>query len=150
MNLTFTWVFTWTPWIAAARPPCPPPTPGVHSDSSPSSQWCHPAISSSVVPFSSCPQSLPASVLPMSQLFAWSGHLTSDSRMSCSRLVITPSSLSGLWRTSVNSYHLFLISVASVRSVPFLSFIVSIFTWKVPLVSQIFLKRSLVFPILLI
>ena len=41
-----------------ARPPCPSPTPGVHSDSHPSSQWCHPAISSSVVPFSSCPQSL--------------------------------------------------------------------------------------------
>ena len=46
-----------------ARPPCSSPTPGVHSDSRPSSQWCHPAISSSVVPFSSCPQSLPASVL---------------------------------------------------------------------------------------
>ena len=45
-----------------ATPPCPSPTPGVHSDSRPSSQWCHPAISSSVVPFSSCPQSLPASV----------------------------------------------------------------------------------------
>ena len=45
-----------------ARPPCPSPTPGVHSDSRPSSQWYHPAISSSVVPFSSCPQSLPASV----------------------------------------------------------------------------------------
>ena len=44
-----------------ARPPCPSPTPRVHSDSRPSSQWCHPAISSSVVPFSSCPQSLPAS-----------------------------------------------------------------------------------------
>ena len=44
-----------------ARPPCPSLTPGVHSDSHPSSQWCHPAISSSVVPFSSCPQSLPAS-----------------------------------------------------------------------------------------
>ena len=44
-----------------ARPPCPSPTPGVHPDSCPSSQWCHPAISSSVVPFSSCPQSLPAS-----------------------------------------------------------------------------------------
>ena len=44
-----------------ARPPCPSPTPGVHSDSCPSSPWCHPAISSSVVPFS-CPQSLPASV----------------------------------------------------------------------------------------
>ena len=58
-----------------ARPPCPSQTPGVHSDSHPSSQWCHPAISSSVVPFSSWPQSLPASWLfPMSQLFAWSGQ----------------------------------------------------------------------------
>ena len=55
-----------------ARPPCPSLTPGVHSDSRPSSQWCHPAISSCVVPFSSCPQSLPASEsFPMSQLFAW-------------------------------------------------------------------------------
>ena len=55
-----------------ARPPWPSPTPRVHSDSRPSSQWCHPAISSSVVPFSSCPQSLPASEsFPMSQLFAW-------------------------------------------------------------------------------
>ena len=54
-----------------ARPPCPSPTPGVHSDSRPSSQSCHPAISSSAVPFSSCPQSLPASEsFPMSQLFA--------------------------------------------------------------------------------
>ena len=53
------------------RPPCPSPTPEIHSDSCPSSQWCHPAISSSVViPFSSCPQSLPASEsFPMSQLF---------------------------------------------------------------------------------
>ena len=52
-----------------AKPPCPSPTPGVHSDSYPSSQWCHPAISSSVIPFSSCPQSLPASEsFPMSQL----------------------------------------------------------------------------------
>ena len=53
------------------RPPCPSPSPGVHSNSCPSSQWCHPAISFSVVPFSSCPQSLPASKsFPMSQLFA--------------------------------------------------------------------------------
>ena len=53
-----------------ARPPCPSPTPGVHSDSCTSSRWCHPAISSSVVPFSSWPQSLPASEsFPMSQLF---------------------------------------------------------------------------------
>ena len=46
-----------------ARPLCPSPTPGVHPNPRPSSWWCHPAISSSVVPFSSCPQSLPASVL---------------------------------------------------------------------------------------
>ena len=60
-----------------ARPPCPSLTPGVHSDSRPSSQWCHPAISSSVVPFSSCPQSLPASEsFPMSQLFTWGGQST--------------------------------------------------------------------------
>ena len=60
-----------------ARPPCPSPTPGVHSDSGPLSQWCHPAISSSVVPFSSCPQFLPASKsFPMSQLFAWGGQST--------------------------------------------------------------------------
>ena len=59
------------------RPRCPSPTPGVHSDSRPSSQWCHPAISSSVVPFSSYPQSLPASKsFPMSQLFTWGGQST--------------------------------------------------------------------------
>ena len=58
-----------------ARPPCPSPIPRVHSDSYPSSQWRHPAISPSVVPFSSCPQSLPASEsFPMSQLFAWGGQ----------------------------------------------------------------------------
>ena len=51
-----------TLWIAEYQPPCPSPTPGVHLNSHPSSWWCHPAISSSVVPFSSCPQSLPASV----------------------------------------------------------------------------------------
>ena len=60
-----------------ARPPCPSPTTWVHSDSRPSSQWCYPAISSSVVPFSSCPQSLPASEsFPESQLFAWGGQST--------------------------------------------------------------------------
>ena len=57
------------------RPPCPSPSLGVHSDSRPSSQWRHPAISSSVVPFSSCPQSLPASEsFPMSQLITWGGQ----------------------------------------------------------------------------
>ena len=65
-----------------AGPPCPSPTPGVHPDSRPSSQWCHPAISSSVVPFSSCPQSLPASEsFPMSQLFAWGGQSTGISAL---------------------------------------------------------------------
>ena len=60
-----------------ARPPCQSPTPGVHSDSRPSSQWCHLAISSSVVPFSSCSQSLPASEsFHMSQLFTWGGQIT--------------------------------------------------------------------------
>ena len=65
-----------------ARPPCPLPTPGVHSDSRPSGQWCHPAISSSVVPFSSCPQSLPASEpFPVSQLFTWGGQSTGVSAL---------------------------------------------------------------------
>ena len=59
------------------RPPCPSPTPWGHPDSRPSSQCCHLAISSSVIPFSSCPQSLPASEsFPMSQLFAWDGQST--------------------------------------------------------------------------
>ena len=63
MNLS-----TWT-W-----PPCPSPSPGVYSNSCRSTRWCHPAISSSVAPFSSCPQSLPASAsFPMSQHFAWGG-----------------------------------------------------------------------------
>ena len=67
--------FLWPQELQHARPPCPSPTPGVHSDSSPSSQWCHPAISSSVVPFTSCPQSLPASgSFPVSQLFTWGGQ----------------------------------------------------------------------------
>ena len=58
-----------------ARPPCPSPTPGAHPNSCASSRWCHPAISSSAIPFSSCPQSLPASEsFPMSQLFTWDGQ----------------------------------------------------------------------------
>ena len=58
-----------------ARLPCPSQTPRVYSNSCPSSRWCHPAISSSVIPFSSCPQSLPAwGSFPMSQLFAWGGQ----------------------------------------------------------------------------
>ena len=81
-------------------------------------------------------------------------YFTLHSRMSGSRWVITPSWLSGSWRSflyssSVHSCHLFLISSASVRSIWFLSFIEPIFAWNVPLVSLIFLKRSLVFPIVL-
>ena len=65
-----------------ARPPCPSLTPGVHSNSCPSNRWCHPAISSSVVPFSSRPQPLPASEsFPMSQLFSWGGQSTGVSAL---------------------------------------------------------------------
>ena len=64
----------WPQELQHTRPPFPLPTPGVHPNSSPSSRWCHPAISSSVVPFSSWPQSLPASgSFPTNQLFAWGG-----------------------------------------------------------------------------
>ena len=72
----------WPHKLQHARPPCPSPTPGVYSNSCPSSRWCHPAISSSVVPFSSCPQSLPASgSFPMSQLFTWDGQSTGVSAL---------------------------------------------------------------------
>ena len=64
------------------RPPCPSPTPGVHPNPCPLSWWCHPTISSSVVPFSSCPQSFPASgSFPMSQLFASGGQSTGVSAL---------------------------------------------------------------------
>ena len=81
-------------------------------------------------------------------------HLTSDSRMSGSRWVITPCWLSDslwsfLYSSSVYACHLFLISSASIRSILFLSFIVPIFAWNAPFVCLIFLKRSLVFLILL-
>ena len=65
----------WPHELQHTRPPCPSPTPTVYSNSCPSSRWCHPAISSSLSPFSSCPQSLPASgSFPLSQLFAWGGQ----------------------------------------------------------------------------
>ena len=65
-----------------ARPPCLSPIPGVHPNSCASSRWCHPAISSSVVPFSSCSQSLPGSEsFPMSQLFPWGGQSTGVSAL---------------------------------------------------------------------
>ena len=65
----------WPCELQHARPPCPSPTPGVHPNACPSSRWCHPAISSSVIPFSSCPQSFPASgSFPVSQFFASGGQ----------------------------------------------------------------------------
>ena len=87
------WIFTgradaetpifWQPdGLQHARLPCPSPAPGVHSDSRPSSPWCHPTISSSVIPFSSCLQSLQASgYFPMSQLLAWGGQSTGVSAL---------------------------------------------------------------------
>ena len=72
----------WPHELQHARPPCLSPTPRVHSDSRPSSQWCHPAISPSVIPFSSCPQSLPASEsFPMSQCFAWGSQSSAVSAL---------------------------------------------------------------------
>ena len=75
-------VYLWPHESQHTRPPCPSPTPGVYPNSYPSSRWCHPAISSSVVPFSSCPQALPASEsFPMSQLFTWGGQSTGVSAL---------------------------------------------------------------------
>ena len=97
---------------------------------------------------------IPSPPLTLFVVMLSKAHLTSHSRMSGSRSVITPLWLSGSWRSflyssSVYSGYVFLISSATVRSIPFLSFIELIFAWNVPLVSLIFLKRSLVFPILL-
>ena len=97
---------------------------------------------------------IPSPPLALFVLMLSKAHLTSHSRLFDSRWVITPLWLSGSWRSflyssSVYSYHFFLRSYASVRSIPFLSFIKSVFAWSVPLVSLIFLKRSVVFPILL-
>ena len=80
-SLSHVWLFV-TPWIAARQIPCPSPSPEVHSNSHTSSQGCHPAISSSLIPFSSCPQSLPASEsFPMSQLFMSGGQSTGVSAL---------------------------------------------------------------------
>ena len=97
---------------------------------------------------------IPSSPLGLFIVMLPKAHLTSHSRMSDSRWVITPSWLSGsrrsfLYSSSVYSCHLFLISSASIRSILFLSYIEPIFAWNVPLVSLTFLKRSLAFPILL-
>ena len=99
-----------------ARPPCPSPTPGAHSDSCPSSQWCHPAISSSVVSFSSCPQSLPASEsFPMSWLFAWGGRSTGVSALA-SVLPINPQD----WSPSERGHYQRLFILRFIRSYVFL------------------------------
>ena len=96
---------------------------------------------------------IPSPPLSLFRVMLPKAHLTSHSRVSISRWVITPSWLSVSWRSflysSVYSCHLFLISSASLRSIPFLSFIEPVFAWNVPLVSLIILKRSQVFPILL-
>ena len=97
---------------------------------------------------------IPSSPLALVIVMLPEAHLTSHSRMSGSRWVTTLLWLSGslrpfLYSSSVSSYHLFLIASASVRSLLFLSFSVPVFAWNVPWVSPVFLKRSLVFPILL-
>ena len=80
----------WSHELQHARPPCPSPTSGVYPNSCPLSQWYHPAISSSVVPFFSCPQSLPASgSFTMSQLFAWGGQSTGVSSLASVLEMIT-------------------------------------------------------------
>ena len=94
---------------------------------------------------------MPSPPLPLFIVILPKAHLTSHSRMSGSRQMITPSWLSGSWRSFLNSFsvyscYLFLVSSASVRSIQFLFFIEPIFAWNVPLVPLIFLKRSLVFP----
>ena len=73
-SLSHVWLFV-TPWITTCQPPCLSPTPSIYSNSCPTTWWCHPANSFSIIPFSSCPQSLPASgSFPISQLFVWGGQ----------------------------------------------------------------------------
>ena len=94
-----------TAWIAVRKASLSSSTPGVHTNSYALSRWCHPAISSSVVPFSSCPQSLPASgSFPMSQLFAWGG-LSIGVSASVSVLPINPQDWSPLGWTAWISLH---------------------------------------------
>ena len=111
-----------------ARPPCPSPTPGVHSDLRPSSQWCHPAISSSVILFSSCPQSLPASEsFPMSQLFAWGGQSTEVSALASS----LPSKSQG-WSPSEWTGWILLQSKGFSRVLNVIQVKLRVITWKRP------------------
>ena len=117
-----------------ARPPCPSPTPGVHSNSCPSSQWCHPATSSSVVPFSSCPKSLPASEsFPMSQLFAWGGQSTGVSALAS----VLPNYLRKYFFSFVFSFSILSISCYTYLSLPW-----EIYTHLLPLM-EILLGRKL-------
>ena len=75
-SLSRVWLFT-NPWTKARQASCPLPAPGIHPNPCPLSRWCHPTISSSVIPCSSCPQSFPASgSYPVSQLFASGGQST--------------------------------------------------------------------------
>ena len=90
-HLQFTSDSLWPYELQHARPPCPSPTPGVHSDSGPSSQWCHPAISSSVVPFSSCPQSLATHL----KIFLWGGSHLKIANMCMGRWFFQLNSKSG-------------------------------------------------------
>ena len=101
-----------------ARPPCPSWTPRVYPNSCPSSRWCHPAISSSVVPFSSCPQSLPASgSFPMSQLFAWGGQSIGVSALASVLPVNTQD-----WSPYTLLNHLDSLSVTKLNLLNFVSF----------------------------
>ena len=85
----------WLHGLQHARPPCPSPIPRACSNSCPSSQWCHPTISSSVIPFSSCLQSFPASgSFPMSQLLAWGGQSVGVSASAS----VLPMNTQGWWR----------------------------------------------------
>ena len=109
-----------------ARPACSSPTPRVHWDSRPLSQWCHPAISSSVVPFSSCSQSLPASEsFPMSQLFEWGGQSNPRADLFQNGLVGSPCSPRDYQESSptpqfksINSSVLSLLHSTTLTSIP--------------------------------
>ena len=108
--LSHVWLFA-TPGLQHTMPLCPLPTPRVYSNSCPLSWWCHPAISSSVIPFSSCPQSFPASgSFQMSQLFVSGGQSIGESASTsvlpmntqdCFSLGWTPASASGFFITEV-------------------------------------------------
>ena len=153
-----------TPWNIAHQASCPTPSPRVCSNSCPLSPWCYITISSSAAS-SFCLYSFPTTgSCTVSWLFP-SGDQSIGASLSASVLPVNIQNWFPLWLTGLISCssgdsqessptplsycHLFLISSASVRFIPFLFFIESIFAWNVPLVSPIFLKTSLVFPFLL-